>query len=163
MSPSPPEFEQEFAEFSVESALSDHKASPALLQEFNNRATALICHDNRVLFKHGEPVESVYLVRSGGVALALPVSLTRAIGFLAAPDSLVGLPAAFSGAPYSMTATGLGGTELAVMKRDKFCQMIAESSALSFDVLKILAAETRSARQAILESGAAFRKRDRAQ
>jgi hypothetical protein len=52
-----------------------------------------------------------------------------------------------------MTAMAWKGAELRVMSRERFCDMIAANPALSLDVLRILAAETRAARIAIAESG----------
>ena len=51
-----------------------------------------------------------------------------------------------------MTAIAWKGTELAVMSREKFVDMIATSPVLSMDVLRILAAETRAARMAAIEA-----------
>ena len=138
----------------VEPSLSETTASPEFLTAFNKRAVQVSCNDDEVLFRIGEPGTSVYLVRSGEVGLVLPVSDTEGIGFRAKAGSLVGLPAAFSNEPYSMTAIAWRGSEIAVMSRERFCDLIASDHALSLDVLKILAAETRAARIAIVEAGA---------
>lgn len=135
-----------------EPALSEHKATPELISQFSQKAIKVVCKQDEVLFKMGEPVTSVYLVRAGEVGLMMPVSHTHAMmGFRAESGSLVGLPAAFSNAPYSMTAVAWKGTELGVMSRERFIDMIATNPTLSLDVLKILAAETRSARFAATE------------
>jgi hypothetical protein len=57
-----------------------------------------------------------------------------------------------------MTAIAWKGTELAVISREKFVDMIATNSQLSLDALKILAAETRAARIAIVEAEVGRRK-----
>ena len=97
---------------------------------------------------------SVYLVRSGEVGLMLPLTSTGCVGFHAKTGSLVGLPAAFSQEPYSMTAIAWEGSEVAAMGRDRFCDLVASNPALSLDVLRILAAETRAARIAIVQARA---------
>src|SRR3954469_24012677 len=103
-----------FASMAVEPSLSECTASPEFLTEFKKRAVQVSCNDDEVLFRIGEPGTSVYLVRSGEVGLILPVSDTDGIGFRAEAGSLVGLPAAFSNEPYSMTAIAWKGSEIAV-------------------------------------------------
>jgi CRP-like cAMP-binding protein len=101
-------------------------------------------------------------VRAGEVDLILSLSSTRALGFRAKAGSLIGLPAAFSGDPYSMTAVAYRGAELGVMGRKEFCRMVASDSQLSLEVLRILATETRAARIAITDAGMKLRRRTRA-
>ena len=133
--------------------LYESKASADLVAEFEKRGIKVICSDAQVLFNDGEPGTSVYLVLSGEVRLVLPLTSGDGMVFVARSGSFVGLPAAFSHQPYSMTAIANEGAKVAVMSRDKFCDLIATSSMLSLDVLRILAAETRSARIAIVEAG----------
>jgi CRP-like cAMP-binding protein len=128
-------------------------ASAELTAAFEYRAIKVVCSENQVLFKRGDPGTSVYLVLSGEVKLALPLVGTDGMGFRAAAGTFIGLPAAFSNEPYSMSAFARQGAVLALMSREKFCDLIASSPALSLDVLKILAAETRAARIAIVDSG----------
>ena len=56
-----------------------------------------------------------------------------------------------------MTAVARKGSELGVMSRERFCDMLASDPAFSRDVLRILAAETRAARIAMVEAHAALR------
>lgn len=133
--------------------LSEHRASPELTSAFSERAVSVVCTQDEVLFKRREPANAVYLVKAGEVGLMMLISGTRTVGFRAEAGSLVGLPAAFGNEPYSMTAVAWKGAELAVMSRERFCDMIAANSTLSLDVLRILADETRSARIAITEIG----------
>lgn len=145
---------QGFDAMAIEISLSDCSGSPELLSAFDKKAVKVTCTEDQVLFHIGEPGDSVYLVRSGEVGLVLPAFDTDGIGFRARNGSLVGLPAAFSNEPYSMSAIAWKGSEVAVMSRERFCDLIASDSALGFDVLKILAAETRAARVAIVEASA---------
>jgi CRP-like cAMP-binding protein len=98
-------------------------------------------------------------VVSGEVELTMPVSRTRAIGFRASAGSLVGLPAAFSNQPYSMSALAKRGAELVRIDRSQLGEMLAAAPLLALDVLRILAAETRSARIAIVDVSAMHRGR----
>jgi CRP-like cAMP-binding protein len=136
-------------------------ASAELAAAFEYRAIKIVCSENQILFRRGDPGSSVYLVLGGEVRLALPLDGTDGMGFRAAAGAFIGLPAAFSNEPYSMSAFAREGAALALMSREKFCDLIASSPALSMDVLKILAAETRAARIAIVESGIKHRTRKR--
>jgi CRP-like cAMP-binding protein len=98
----------------------------------------------------GEAAASVYLILKGEIELLLEDS---AIGFRAGGGSLIGIPAAYSKEPHSLTATASSDLEVAVMKRDHFCQMVASKPSFSLDVLTILAAETRAARIALRTLG----------
>jgi CRP-like cAMP-binding protein len=138
-------------EIDVEAALSEHKATLELIAALRKTATQHVCTRDEVLFLQGEPAESVYLVSTGEVKLMMPVSRTHAMVFRAEAGSLVGLPSAFCGQPYSMTAVAISGTELKRIGRTDFCELLVANPALSLEVLRILAEETRSARIAIAE------------
>jgi CRP-like cAMP-binding protein len=144
----------QFDAMSVEPSFFECLVSLELKAAFSRKAVQVTCSNDEVLFQVGEPGTSVYLVRSGEVGLILPASDTDGIGFRAKAGSLVGLPAAFSNESYSMAAIAWKGSDIAVMSRDRFCDLIASNSAFSLDVLKILAAETRAARAAIVEASA---------
>ena len=148
-----------FNEAAAEESFYRRKPSPELIAAFENRAIKVICSENQVLFSHGEPARCVYLVLNGEVRMLLPLTPMDGMGFHAESGSFIGLPAAFSNEPYTMTAIACKGTEVAVMSREKFCDLTATSPALSLDVLKILAAETRAARIAIVEAGLGRRSR----
>ena len=156
-----PPTQQDFIEPADDGSLYECKASPDLIAEFEKRAIKVVCSDDQVLFNKGEPGACVYLVLAGEVGLLLPLSTIDGMGFRARSGSLVGLPAAFSNESYSMTAIAWKGAEFAVMSRDKFCDMIASNPAFSLDVLRILAAETRAARIAIVDAGMERRSRAR--
>ena len=140
-------------EFSNEVSFYDEIASPELLSNFSKHARTIRCEHDDVLFRTGEVAKEVYLLLSGHVALTIPLSNKRAMEFRADGGALLGLPAAFSNQPYSMTAVASKDSEIAVIGREEFCRLIASDSALSLDVLRILAAETRAARLAITNVG----------
>ena len=150
---SSPNSNQDCSEVEVNGSLYECKASLDLIAAFAKRAIKIICSENQVLFSSGESGECVYLILAGEIGLFLPLTSMDGMGFRAQAGSFVGLPAAFSNEPYSMTAVARKGAELAMMSRDKFCDLIATNSILSLDVLRILAAETRAARIVIVEAG----------
>ena len=154
-----PEYEFDRTELAFESALSEQKATTALIAEFRKRGTTLAFPEEETLFRQGDEPESVYLVLSGQVELTMPVSRTQAMGFRAIAGSLVGLPAAFGNRAYSMTATVRRGAELVRMDRQQLGEMLGEAPILALDVLRILASETRSARIAIVDVSGGHRRR----
>jgi CRP-like cAMP-binding protein len=139
----------------IESAdsLYDCKASPLLIGAFEKRAIKVACAENEVLFREGEPGKCVYLILAGEIGLFLPLTPMERMGFRARSGAFVGLPAAFSNESYSMAAIARKGTQVALMSRDKFCDLVAADPVLALDVLRILAAETRAARITIVEAG----------
>ena len=145
---------REFDEIAIDLDVSGSDAGPELVASFTKKAAGIRFTKDEVLFRIGEPGNSVYLVQSGEIGLVLPIDRTRGIGFRAKPGSLVGLPAAFSKEPYSMTAIAWGRSEVLVMSADRFSELVAASPTLVLDVLRILAAETRAARVAVVETGA---------
>jgi len=153
------DYEFDTTELAVESPLSEHKATEALIAEFRKRGTTLVFTEEETLFRQGDQPESVYLVISGQVELTMPVSRTQAMGFRAIVGSLVGLPAAFGNRAYSMTATVRRGAELVRLDRMQLGEMLGETPILALDVLRILAAETRSARIAIVQVSGEHRRR----
>jgi CRP/FNR family cyclic AMP-dependent transcriptional regulator len=134
-------------------SLYDCKASPELIAAFEKRAVKVACSENEVLFREGEPGKCVYLILAGEIRLFLPLTMMDGMGFRAGSGAFVGLPAAFGNESYSMSAIAREGTQVALMSRDKFCDLVAADPVLALDVLRILAAETRAARIAIVEAG----------
>ena len=142
-------------------SLYDCKATPELVAAFEKKAIKITCSENEVLFRSGEPGKCVYLILAGEIRLFLPLNSMDGMGFQAQSGSFVGLPAAFSNESYSMSAIARKGTEVAVMSRDKFCDLVAADPMLALDVLRILATETRAARIAIVEAGMGRPRRNR--
>ena len=139
-------------QFESGDSLYDCKGSPELVAAFEKSAIKVACSENEDLFNDGEPGKCVYLILAGEVRLFLPFEPLDGMGFRARTGSFVGLPAAFSNESYSMSAIAREGTQVALMSRDKFCDLVAADPVLALDVLRILAAETRAARIAIVES-----------
>jgi CRP-like cAMP-binding protein len=68
----------------------------------------------------------------------------------ATAGSLLGLPGLIGDEPYSLTAVARKDAELCFISRDEFTNLMRTNPLLSLKVLQVLAAEVRSARQAIL-------------
>ena len=78
---------------------------------------------------------------TGGVLMS--ISLT--------PGALLGLPALIGNEPYTLTATAETGAELAFVTREDFNSLMLTDPTIAVRVLRVLAAEVRTARHAISE------------
>jgi CRP-like cAMP-binding protein len=125
-------------------------ADRELLDALEERSRTIVCSEERVLFAQGEEPTGLYILRSGSATLSMitesgqPIVLTSV-----AAGSLLGLPGLIGDQPYSLTAVAGPGAELGFVTREDFCRLMLSDPALSLKVLGVLAAEVRSARQAI--------------
>ncbi len=97
---------------------------------------------NAVLFQRGEPARGVYLIRRGTVDLSLDDRRHRRAGH----GWILGLPATFSGEPYSLTAKTLESCEFAFIPREKVIEFVRLNPALAIHLLEILASEVSAVR-----------------
>jgi CRP-like cAMP-binding protein len=65
--------------------------------------------------------------------------------------ALLGLPGFIGDQPYSLTGKASKGTELGFVSREDFSDLMLSNPALSIKLLAVLAAEVRSARNALTE------------
>ena len=127
-------------------------ADPELLKALDKQATTLACGEDRVLFRQGDPPLRLYILKKGAVTLSMTSATGKEVLALqAAPGSLLGLPGLIGNEPYSLTAVARGGAVLSSLSRDEFTALMQADPFLSLKVLQVLAAEVRSARNAILQ------------
>ncbi len=92
------------------------------------------------LFHRGDPMDGVYLLRTGTVAL----SLTNVQGMkrrIVGPGALLGLPSTIGLRPYSLTAEALEKVEADFISREQFMALLVQYADLCLAVLKGLARE----------------------
>lgn len=128
-------------------------ADKELLDALERRSTRVICEEDRVLFRQGDTPAGLYVLRSGSATL----SMTSHTGepLLSVPVSegaLLGLPGFVGDRPYSLTAKAAKGAELGFVSREQFSDLMLNNPSLSLKLLSVLAAEVRSARNAISEA-----------
>ena len=101
-----------------------------------------------LLFRRGTPSRGAYLIRRGQVELSLEgggaLYPTRLLG----PGSIVGLPASFSGEPYSLTAVAVKNCELGFISRSQLLKLLRENTTVALQLLQILSEEIAQMRQA---------------
>jgi CRP-like cAMP-binding protein len=125
-------------------------ADPDLLRTLETRSSAVVCSCDRVLFHQDEPAVGVYIFHKGAATLTMKSFDGRIIFSIPAmPGSLLGLPALISNKPYSLTAVAHPGSRVSFVGRDEFLSLVQSDPTLSLKMLQVLAAEVRTARQAL--------------
>ena len=127
-------------------------AEKELIEALEKRSSTVVCQEERKLFVQGGAPSGLYLLRKGTATLSMesPTGGTL-MSITLHPGSLLGLPALIGGEPYTLSATAGAGSELGFVSREDFNSLMLSDPALSIRVLRILAAEVRSARHAISE------------
>jgi CRP-like cAMP-binding protein len=125
-------------------------ANPELIQALDKRSTAIECEDGCVLFRQGEIPQGLYIVKQGETTLTMASPKGDEVMRIAAcAGSLLGLPGLIGNEPYTLTATARTGTSLSFVSREEFTSLMQSDPHLSLMILEVLAAEVRTARQAL--------------
>lgn len=123
--------------------------SPELKDELERLATIVSQPRGAVLFRRGDSVSGVFLIRKGKVSLALdcetPVYPKRTL----CAGCVVGLPATVSGAPYSLTAEVVEDAELGFVPRQAVMDCLRCNPHLCFQVMDMLSGEISGIRAAV--------------
>ena len=128
-------------------------ADRTLIQALEHRSQPIGCSEGCILFRQGEAPRGLYILQSGEATLMMETASGQAVMCLqAGAGSLLGLPAIVGNEPYSLTALARKGSEVRYVTRNDLEDVIRTEPSLTIKVLEILAAEVRSARQALSES-----------
>ena len=126
-------------------------ADPGLITALQKRSVAVLCEESRILFLRGDPADGLYILNGGEVTLTMASETAEPIvSVRAVPGSLLGLPALVGNQPYTLTATAQPGARLSFITRENFNSLMQNDPLMALKVLQVLAAEVRSARNAIL-------------
>jgi CRP-like cAMP-binding protein len=113
----------------------------ALRKRLESVAKALRKPKDAVLFRAGQPCRGAFLIRSGKVELSLEGAShlypTRIVG----AGNVVGLPAAFSGEPYSLTAKTKSACRLDFIPRGELLDLLRRNPRASLDIVRMLSEE----------------------
>jgi len=127
--------------------------SPELQTELERLATIVLKPKGTTLFRRGDDVSGVFLIRSGRVSLGLdcetPIYPARILG----PGAIAGLPATVSGNPYSLNAKVVEDSELAFIPRDAVLECLHRDPVLCFQVMEMLSGEISDIRSAFKQNG----------
>ena len=127
-------------------------ADPALIDGLDKESTPVPCSEDRVLFRQGDAPMGLFILKSGAAILTMTsASGSKIISTRATAGSLLGLPGLIGNEPYTLSATALAGAQLRFLARERFTSLMRSDPMLALNVLQVLAAEVRSARNAILQ------------
>ena len=127
-------------------------AEQELIDALAKRSASVSCAEDRVLFKQGESPAGLYILRKGRAVLSMQSATgVQVMSVTAFPGSLLGLPALVGNEPYTLTATALKGAALGYVAREDFASLMLTEPNIAMRVLRVLAAEVRTARHAISE------------
>jgi CRP-like cAMP-binding protein len=125
-------------------------AEPALIKALQQHATQVTCEHDMVLFKQGDACTVLYIFHSGDVRLTMDAQDGGLVMDMpAAQNSLLGLPALIGGLAYSLSAIAKAGARISTLSREKLDQLMLGDHSISMMILRVLAAEVRTARMAI--------------
>lgn len=127
-------------------------ADRELMQALELRSQPVHCNADRILFRQGEPPSGLFLLQSGAAELTMTSHEGHEIFHIsAAAGSVLGLPALIGSQPFSLTAKAAPGAKVRFVPAEEFSRMMADQPALSLSILRVLAAEVRTARYAFTE------------
>src|SRR5258708_5819346 len=112
-------------------------------------ATEVFKPRGSVLFRRGDEVSGVFVVRTGRIKLGLGCDERLYPSRNLEAGALAGLPATMSGEPYSLTAEVLEDARLGFVARDAVLDLLRRNSALSFQAMQLLSEEISGMRSAM--------------
>jgi len=124
------------------------KLSPDLYKYLKSAARPIVKRRGTVLFREGRPGRGAFLIRSGEVRMTLgdksKLYPVRTLG----SGSVIGLPATFSGEPYSLTAEAKKDCHLYFVPRRKLLDLLRRNPEVGFNIVRILSEEIFQMRKA---------------
>ncbi len=104
-----------------------------------------------LLFNQGDAVTGVYFLSKGRARMTLRSADGKIhLEEIVDRGGLLGLPAAISGTPYSLTAEVLADSEFAFLSREELVSLMQSDVALSLKLVELLSEEVRAMRDVIV-------------
>ena len=127
-------------------------ADSELIQALEKHATPVVCDQERVLFRQGDPPSGMFILSDGKAKVSMDSGQEGgAFSCCATSNSLLGLPGMIANQPYSLSAVAAKGSTVSFVSREQFNALIQTEPGLMAKILKVLATEVRSARLAITQ------------
>ena len=128
-------------------------ADPELIEALKKHASPVACDEDRVLFNQGDAPDGLYIFCKGVVRLIMRSQLGDLLmDFPAIECSLLGLPGLIGGSPYSLSAYAHKGAEVGFISREDYARIMLSQPVIAVGILRVLAAEVRTARMALVEA-----------
>ncbi len=124
---------------------------PELVQALEKQSTPILCDADRVLFRQGDTPAGLFILHEGEATLTMRTwSGESVISLQTTAGSILGLPALIANEPYSLTAVAHSCAQFSFISREDYGALMQANPLLPFKVLRVLAAEVHSARNAML-------------
>ena len=124
---------------------------PELIQALEKQSTPITCEQDRILFRQGDSSSGLYILHKGEATLTMRTWAGESVISLeTTAGSILGLPALIANEPYTLTAVAHSGAQLSFVSRDNYAALMQANHMLPLKVLRVLAAEVHSARNAML-------------
>jgi CRP-like cAMP-binding protein len=124
---------------------------PELIQALEKQSTPITCDQERVLFRQGDASTGLYILHKGNANLTMRTWAGESVVSLqTTAGSILGLPALIANEPYSLTAVAHGGAQISFISRENYAALMQSNPLLPLKILRVLAAEVHSARNAML-------------
>ncbi len=127
-------------------------ADQGLVEALKTHATPVDCGEDRVLFNQGDAPYGLYIFCDGEVTLSMTSPLGEVVMDMpASQGSLLGLPGVIGNMDYSLSAVAKSGASVSFLSREVFHRLMMSDPSISVGILRVLAAEVRTARMALVE------------
>ncbi|MGA7686857.1 MAG: cyclic nucleotide-binding domain-containing protein [Terriglobales bacterium] len=127
--------------------------SAAMRAELLQRATSVLSEaKGTVLFRRGDEVRGLFLIRSGRVSVALDTGSMEYPPRILGPGAVVGLPATVAGSAYKLTAEVVDSAELAFVPRTEMLSCLRGSVDFCFEVMDLLSGEISGTQAALKQA-----------
>lgn len=117
------------------------RLSPEVCKELQAVATPTRKERGTILFREGKECRGAFLIRSGQVRLTLEAASRVYPARTVGSGFLIGLPAAFSGEPYSLTAEAMNTCRLDFIPRRKLLNLLRRNPKAGFQIIRMLSQE----------------------
>jgi CRP-like cAMP-binding protein len=126
-------------------------ADRELIDALKKDAEPVDCGEERVLFNQGDLPHGLYIFCHGRMRLTMRSQVGEVLmDMQVMENSLLGLPGLVSGAPYGLTAIAEKGSEVGFVSQDVFARIMLSQPPIAVGILRVLAAEVRTARMALV-------------
>lgn len=110
--------------------------------------TPVVADKGEVLFRSGQECQGAFLIQSGQVKLSLDAASLSYPARTVSSGFVVGLPASFSGEPYSLTAEATTTCRLDFIPRRSLLKALHEDPKTGFEIVRLLSDEIFKMRKA---------------
>jgi CRP-like cAMP-binding protein len=121
--------------------------NPELVAALKVRSRTVECTEDRVLFVQGETPTGLFILEDGEVHLTMRSPEGELVmNERAEPGSLLGLPGVICNQGYSLSAYARKGAAVRFVGREEFSRLMLNEPGMAMLILRVLAAEVRTAR-----------------